>query len=58
MKAEPLRITVADFKRVAAESDLTVTIRVSRPLRFRLWLAIKAAQLAAWLAGTKSVVEE
>lgn len=55
--AEPLRITVADWKRVAAKDDLTFTIRVSRPLRFRLWLAIKAAQLAAWLAGGKAVME-
>lgn len=56
--AEPLRITAADWKRVAAENDLTVTISVSRPLRVRLWLAIKTAQFAAWLAGGKSVVEE
>lgn len=34
-------------------SDLTVKVRVSAPLRFRIWAAVVLIRLSAWLACGK-----
>lgn len=44
------KLTVNDVR----DADMVLRARYSRPLRFRLWLAIVLCRLAAWLAGAET----
>lgn len=35
---------------------VTVTVQVTRELRFRVWLAIKLIQLAVWVIGGRTAI--
>jgi hypothetical protein len=54
MKADTITLGVEDFRRMPPE--LTITVRLSRPLRFRVWLATVLLRFAAWLVcGTANI---
>jgi hypothetical protein len=55
MKGDSINVGVDEFRRFAG---LTITVRLSRPLRFRIWLATGLLRVAAWLAGGKATIEE
>lgn len=52
MKA-PDTFTIDSATGVSALQSITLEVRLSRPLRVRLWLAVKCLELAGWLTGPR-----
>lgn len=54
MKADEVTFGVREFK----AAELTVTVHISKPLRFRIWLAKQLLRVAGWLACHRIVFDE
>lgn len=52
------RVVDIDVVELMKAFTLTVTVKRTKELRVRLWLAAQLMRLAAWVAGMKSVVME
>lgn len=57
--AKSIPLTSADYGK-AVSRTVTIEVTVSRNVRrwwfFRLWLAVQIARLAAWVGGTRFVL--
>lgn len=54
----PDHITVDVSTMLKGWKDLTIDVRYTKPVRFRIWLALKLIRVAAWLVGGKMQAED
>lgn len=54
----PDHITIDTSAMLNGWKDLTINVRYTRPVKFRIWLALKLIRAAGWLVGGKVREEE
>lgn len=54
----PDHITIDTSMMFKGWKGLTIDVRYTKPVKFRIWLALRLVRVAAWLVGGKTHEEE